>query len=189
MGFYRFIARVPVLVGLWVVVPSFFTGCGIPIPLPGTPVKVANGNFRLPSFASCTVWGFTPDELFSIQEAIAEWEIATDGAVSIRLDHGPSFHCEFYPTKSCTRTGPSKVGEVFAKESYVSIALDTKCAGPNLKELVMHELGHAFGLNHKGIGLMHPTGWNHRPCVDPATLSQFCELHYCSPGVRTTCTN
>jgi len=159
------------------------SSCGMPLPLPGHPVAGSNGVYRLPDFASCSVWGFTPDELAVMQSAIKEWEIATDGKVSVRLDGGPSFHCEIFPVKTC----PILTGFTSRDESIITISMDTKCAGASLKQLMIHELGHAFGLNHQESGVMHATKWAPDACIDSVTLKAFCEIHHCSNNVAPTC--
>jgi len=47
-----------------------------------------------------------------------------------------------------------------------------------LSDTTMHELGHAFGLDHVPGGLMRAEGYGGGK-VDPGTLARFCENYGC----------
>lgn len=158
--------------------------CGPAIPKAGSPVKMSNGLYRIPDFASCTIWGFSEEDQLILKYAISEWETATNGQISIRLDNGPSYHCEIYPTNLCPlRYGSTDRGRM----TLVTVAMDMWCAGPNRLELAMHEIGHALGVDHTDTGLMRAQGWNGSTCVDEEALLGFCKVHHCNGTERPTC--
>ncbi len=49
----------------------------------------------------------------------------------------------------------------------------------SLLEIVMHEFGHALGLQHKSTGLMTLSPHN-QICIDQDTINQFCDIHNCN---------
>ena len=59
-----------------------------------------------------------------------------------------------------------------------------------LRRLMMHEIGHLYGMDHAKKGLMsnNKDRWlEGNDCVHRVDLEQFCELNTCGPDAHATC--
>jgi hypothetical protein len=140
------------------------------------------------------------------REAIARWEHATGGLVDVpaylglrytslldaRLTPYPhqieraSEHDSRWPSDVAfgatigDAAAPGRRGRILISppriarrypDQYEAIFLHT----------IMHELGHKFGLEHRGAGLMAPgVSGDDYGCITREDLAQFCELWGCS---------
>jgi len=63
---------------------------------------------------------------------------------------------------------------------------DKRSIDDELRDTVMHELGHAMGIGHLPSGLMRSSGYG-GGCVDAAALAAFCENYRCPASAAQTC--
>ncbi len=60
----------------------------------------------------------------------------------------------------------------------------------NLFKVMLHEIGHIYGLEHSEIqnSIMYKSITDvQKACIDTETLAEFCDLHECSSAVLSTC--
>lgn len=55
------------------------------------------------------------------------------------------------------------------------------------KRVILHELGHLYGLEHSDSGIMKPRG--EVDCVDEHAIAQFCDENDCTAEAHSTCNN
>jgi predicted Zn-dependent protease len=130
---------------------------------------------------------FPPEEMEAIVSAADAWTAATgnvarldmsvgDGGTIVispgKLDHGLGF--TFFADEE------GRAAITIDTEAYTQYLADTPTYLPRalMREVVMHELGHAFGLDHEPGGLMAPvaTGID---VIDDKTLRHFCDYYGC----------
>lgn len=140
---------------------------------------------------------FSPEESEQILAAAEQWRQAT-GMVSLdfvvtdtpeRSDYAIVRRSGLDQHRGLTTQSSSSVLiEVWPADIYGSV--DYRNGVPDsgsVEEVVLHELGHAFGLPHQRQGLMLPGGekdaeGNLLPspaCIDAFTLDRFCDLYSC----------
>ena len=152
---------------------------------------------------------FLPDEVELIEAAIDEWVIATDSGAAIIFTrtgyeshhefnyyddwaHGPDFPIlyKIYTKEQGYTAMYVSRGEHFCgiARADIRVGLVGDCTDDNPEhfyQLILHELGHFYGLNHSLAGLMRETvAWG---CIDQFTVDAFCIENECGPWAGTTC--
>ena len=72
----------------------------------------------------------------------------------------------------------------------IAIVMDRIHSDAAFQAVVMHELGHMYGVGHLPTGLMAPTFDVRKAvydCVDWDALVKFCDKHDCGPEAAPTC--
>jgi hypothetical protein len=131
---------------------------------------------------------FTPEELAQVEAATYEWHRATAGTVDLRLVVAELDVSRPYLRRIGTPAGTQCGFTMIGIDSPVLIAVAPRCGlGPTYTAI--HELGHAFGLDHGQGRLMDPAdGPESRPCIDAETLDVFCsDVAHCHSEARPTC--
>lgn len=147
---------------------------------------------------------FSPEETEQVLAAAEQWRLATglvaidfvvtdspeSSAYAIVRRSGLDSYRGFTEQKS-----DSVLIEVWPADVYNSPGYETGTPDfGSVEYVLLHELGHAFGLPHQQQGLMLPGGLadaagNRLPypaCIDAYTLDRFCELYTCPP-THPTC--
>jgi hypothetical protein len=139
------------------------------------------------------------DELFHIMQAAMEWKHATNGQVVLDIKRLPRPYIPLtnaiivinvspeYPDILMLDNGkgPNTLGYCNSAASIEFIELvNDRMNEENSTSVVLHELGHALGLEHTAeVGtLMYPVydeGSNH---ITSSDLKQFCKLYHCDPS-------
>jgi len=116
----------------------------------------------------------TVDEQQQVILAIDAWNLATNGRIALR----PSIGGQGLPISNGYAVG--NLGEWDYNDGNPYIVVDTevlaKCHGnysENFRTTVMHELGHAFGLEHVATGLMMASGPG-KPIIDDDARDRVC---------------
>lgn len=137
--------------------------------------------------------------------AIAMWNEATDGAVTLSIDDSAAASISAASLKD-ERAGEATLSlraapviridaAKFLPLWDLSVPAERAAYVRELTEVTAHELGHAFGLKHTselgnvrhvGAELMAST-MNGTLCVDAEALAQFCALWACGPAAKPTC--
>lgn len=109
-----------------------------------------------------------PDVPAYALEGIAEWNASGLTRLSI-VTGAPASTNEFTGAYVRASHGPATVrGETWLAEGRGPIIYVMVDMSPNVKRTLMHEIGHALGLEHQAQGLMKPGG--SEPCIDEFTL-------------------
>lgn len=125
----------PTRFGLWALLAGLALGCAS---------EASAGGYFDPRGEVFVSPQFTAEELAVVESAISAWHEATQGEVDFRVRIGDGF-----PGIAPAREGQQNLGEFSAGESP-QITLDTRKAAnaPALRNVALHELGHALGLGH-----------------------------------------
>ena len=126
--------------------------------------------------------------------ATDEWKRATRGAADLRAHIGNEGAARIRETFD---GASDAVGLTLIETWTVDIGIDMALLSgqaeamgvtedQELKDVVMHELGHAFGVDHQTTGLMVSSGYG-GGCIDGLTLSLFCANYACPSGAAPTC--
>ncbi len=67
-----------------------------------------------------------------------------------------------------------------------NIMLMDHLKGVTFYGVMLHELGHLYGIDHQVSGLMASNGGNHG-CIDWRAISEFCNMHTCGVAAHPTC--
>lgn len=133
---------------------------------------------------------FTEPQQTAISDAIAQWELATDGAFAPTVEIGVPRRrtCDIRAVEQIQdyETGEmltSRGSTIFHEgEVWIDMRRDTEAA--QFHNDMLHELAHSFGAVH-GPGLMAPSGGS---CIDQVTLDYVCPLlGGCGPNAAPTC--
>ena len=129
-----------------------------------------------------------------VLQAADEWRTATggvadlspsignDGAVKVRqVFDGSADYVGITSTETWTANVNIDMTTLRSESSKQHLSTDVE-----LKDTVMHELGHAFGIGHLPTGLMKAEGYG-GGCVDQAALDAFCETYGCPASAAPTC--
>jgi hypothetical protein len=139
------------------------------------------------------------DELLYVVQAATEWSLATDGQVTFDVKRLPQGNLLLTDSLVITNVGPdfpevilldavkgyTTLGYFNADRSLNYIALvDKRLDNKNFNQVILHELGHALGLEHiegdEGIGtLMYPLIDAGSLYITPQDLEHFCKLYNC----------
>lgn len=165
-------------------------------------------------------WGYEPPNLKGtlrvdpempaevIEEVIAatqQWHNATGGMVNLKVivanRNGEDFSIRNAPLQEGSRS--VELGRQLNGQIVIDLAATNRMMGEGaptnlLRVTILHELGHAFGLNKStgfthaepGHGLMQPDVRGVPACIDQETLDLFCErTPGCSPqsGLKSDC--
>ena len=125
------------------------------------------------------------DREAAVLSAAAEWLKATGGAVDLLGADGEAVPVTVADLSRWDGAGVSIDGMTEKRVGGVAIMLDVAVATENVREVAMHEIGHALGLPH-GPGLMAPL-LGRPACVDAESLRLVCEVYACGPGAHATC--
>jgi hypothetical protein len=155
---------------------------------------------------------FTDHEIEILESAADEWVRATDSGDAIiffanhfyydrftkdewkkNLEYGLLFKISTTDQgykELVKQQGGDFVG--IASEHTGNIALRTDVIHEDyiLRRVMMHELGHLYGLSHSARGLMggHPDDkGENSDCIHAVDLERFCEKNYCGPNASPTC--
>lgn len=55
------------------------------------------------------------------------------------------------------------------------------------RHVMLHELGHFYGIHHQPDGLMASSVNSLYDCVDQRTLDEFCDMYDCGPAAAPSC--
>ena len=121
----------------------------------------------------------------AVLSAAAEWLEATGGAVDLMGADGDAVPVTIADLSSLAPAGMGVDGMTEKRADGVIIELDVALALDSIREVAMHEIGHALGLPH-GPGLMAPL-LGRPACVDAESLRLVCEVYACGPGAHATC--
>lgn len=135
---------------------------------------------------------FSAEEAEAIVFAADQWRKATAGTADLSPVIGSAGEIVIYPTSLPDITSGS-TGVDSGGHASIGIDLEQVAAGRGrvpftdaLRDTAMHELGHAFGLEHAATGLMTASGYG-GGCVDADSLARFCTEYGCPPGNHATC--
>jgi hypothetical protein len=141
---------------------------------------------------------FTDEQSALIADAANQWTEATNGTLSMTFEVGWQ-----YPFMYSADLSESIVGTEWSDLNHKPvIAIETKAFtypdpypdgevifhANDFREVVMHEMGHAYGLVHhvNPSGLMNPS-INGTNCIDWDTIQQYCLHRSCPNGFKSTC--
>lgn len=158
--------------------------------------------------------GFSDEEIEIIGESLDEWRRATGGVVEetmvIGLRHSYANHeimiksssdekikrfekknnAEVYGLhRGANWWGTSSTSDIWIVRDKIQQDTDNdESYKRKFKRVVMHELGHHYGLEHDGDKdvLMSKT---HKDisCITQDDLKQFCDMYGCGKGAASTC--
>lgn len=152
---------------------------------------------------------FTDEEVELITSAVDEWMIACDcydASVFFRFDLPTTKNLETSEYEDAKDYG--RLWKINKNEPvYIdrkkdrnkdfngrhfsgNIVLLDSLEGVSLTGVMLHELGHLYGIDHQVSGLMASDGGKYG-CIDWRALSEFCDIdmHTCGAGAHPTCKN
>jgi hypothetical protein len=152
---------------------------------------------------------FNDTERALIISAVDEWVIATDSdeaAAFLRFDledetfdkkkHWDDYDGDYGVIYKIHTYEPGYIDWMKERNPFSGIAsrdpdriamVAEKTADPEkFRAIMMHELGHIYGISHQDSGLM--IGGEVPPnCIDQLALDLYCEEHHCGPNAAPTC--
>lgn len=130
---------------------------------------------------------FAAPQIEVILQAIDSWRAATRGVAALSVSIGDGGELHIHPARldddrtlgatTLRAEGPSDLA-LDMQTVRMAARAERRMDGEVLLDTTMHELGHAFGLDHVPGGLMRAEGYGGAE-VDPGTLARFCENYWC----------
>ena len=170
----------------------------------------ALGVFALTAFAAGCVGGpiyvderFTPEEEKEIQAAADVWSAATNGKGNVDLIFGQRVDLRDTHRRVMVRAGgraAENAYELFREgdpggrheswDSEVIVIVPERMVGIDMKYVVIHELGHHFGVHHvadeTAIMYFQPNPKSAH-CLTIEDLRAFCGANACNPETMNPC--
>lgn len=150
-------------------------------------LAVACGPARvdLPGSASVDP-AFSESQTAAILDAFEAWRAATGGVAALSASVGTGGELHVRPSRmdgltlGLTTLHPDGTAdvEIDLRTVWGAARLERHTEDEELRDCAMHELGHAFGLEHTPGGLMAADVYG-GGAVDPGTLRRFCENYGC----------
>lgn len=168
-------------------------------------IGCSNYNDTIVDFALIGDW--QDSEIKIIQDSLREWEIATNGTV-VATTHKEYWDFDFdsqfredttpiivllneedtYRMKTWYYLVKRKGLAGYASEQQILITKDHRTEYDAFKYLMLHELGHYWGLTHQdGILMSVEKDVPNITCIDHEAISVFCDHHDCNDGWKETC--
>ena len=145
---------------------------------------------------------FTQDKQVLVKQAVNKWETMVDREVTFRYTNNWKQEnnlitispgtieslTNIYGDLNDAKEGQDVLGETHYEgtSSLIFVAIDME--PPNFLETTEHELGHALGLEHSGLGTV--MYWSQDGAADEvvcADVQQFCEVWDCDPWKLSGC--
>ncbi len=133
---------------------------------------------------------WTDDEAQTIEDALAEWEWATCGFAATtpvrgwRGEHGDGV--AIYRETSAAPYLKGVLATTWGDSIAVAVdRVEYWDKGELLHRVLLHELGHLWGLEHEQYGVMSIDVYA-PACIDASAVDQFCEVYACE-CLRPTC--
>jgi len=120
-------------------------------------------------------YSFTDAERGEIRLAAEEWRIATSGRLNVAVVD--QFCDVVYDGQICVKREHSDLGDGVTYRDYGDnksiIRIDPGLSLAYLHVVALHELGHAFGLQHRTCGVMRPNS-REGDRLEPCDVAYFC---------------
>jgi hypothetical protein len=133
---------------------------------------------------------FSTTEQDLIIHSIGQWEQATDNLIQIDLtitdnpqeygnDTGKILQSNDKVIASDSNIVFGNTTDWFSSTTINLYTQSIDSEGADFQHIILHEFGHAVGLQHVGQGIMVPISTDQN-CLDDLTLHNFCAIHDCS---------
>lgn len=180
-------------------------------PVP-TPAQLAIQTHNYGLMRNQTIYvdsAFTERELTIIKSAADEWERATNGTVHFTLfwfaklpDHEIHTYVPYntmirlnsnnqhvFETDLRIRDNTAGFLQTTSGSYYIGIVADRITVESLLKSVVIHEMGHALGLDHddSSPAIMNRAAYYREPCLSYSDLNQFCNRYRCNVAQMSFC--
>ena len=152
---------------------------------------------------------FTNEEVQMITSAVDEWMTACDcydASVFFRFDLKTTTNLQYSDWKDrktygrVWKTGSSENAYLEVKERKNTkfrglhqngniMMVSDHLRGDTFYVVILHELGHMYGIEHQESGLMGigPQDAKDNGCIDWRAISEFCDMHKCGNRAHPTC--
>ena len=129
---------------------------------------------------------FTPDRQGEIREAIGEWNQVSEGNITLIETASPKGSHVIQVWADHTQRASGQAGECVP--FYETIKLQDDMKVDQTRRTALHEIGHAFGLEHDHEGTIMcfslACAPKHLTCDD---LRQFCSIWKCDASTLAVC--
>lgn len=138
--------------------------------------------------------GFADGDKAAIYQALHEWRRALAKVADVRVHEDPRKDARILVTLG--HWEPEEEGQILGVTSDLKgrmIRLDVEAINSNnldFRQVTLHEIGHALGVDHQIIGLMYPSvnGMFAMACIDVITATAVEEANdYPEGSVHATC--
>lgn len=130
---------------------------------------------------------FSASEKNSIRVALGKWSRVTNGLASLTETANES-DAVVTIVPGSLETG--KFGRTHHEPFTQEVVIDLGKVANNPETMVritLHELGHVWGLEHSGGGIMDPYKWKTQECIDQAAIDELCKWYECTGDERSDC--